>query len=126
MALAGFASDEASQSDGFEFISELGLDFTDGVAPTGPVSCEVTGLQSDGDYSVDALVTNESGVTSHYRVEYDLFGPNQTYISSDFGIVSNVSDGESVRDFTLGTIGGSTDWNDVTCEVTQALRIDAE
>ncbi len=128
VALVGFGANEASQGSGFEFITELGLDFSDGVPATGPVSCEVTGIQDDGsdDYAVDALVTNASGVTSHYRVEYDLFGPGQDYIGSDYGIVSNLAPDESVRDFTVGVVDGVPDWQDVTCTVTQAIRIPAE
>lgn len=127
VALIGIGASQSDDLDVFEVINEATLDFSDGVPPAGPTSCEVTGIQTDGtnDYAVDAIVTNADGVTSHYEVSYELLGPSGDFIGSDFGIISDVEPGETVRDFTLGIVDGPYEWTDVSCEVTLALRIDA-
>ena len=108
-----------------EIAQEAGRDFSTGVPATGPTSCEVVGFLGDTSdtYTVEVAVTNESGIDSHYRISYDLTGPDGASIGSDFGVVSNVSAGEEVRDTNFGFLSGSVDPSDVTCEVTEALRI---
>ena len=116
-----------SSDDIRETVSELAIDFTEGVPATGPVSCEVTGIQNDGsgDYEVFAIVTNESGVESHYLVDYELIGPSGEPLGTDFGIVSNVRPDETVRDNTIGVIDAAPDWTDVSCLVIGTSRVPA-
>lgn len=116
------AGDEAR-----EIFSELTIDFSDGVPPDGPVSCEVTGIQTDNsdDYEVFTIVTNESGVESHYLIDYTLVGPDGSEIGTDFGIISNVAPGETIRDNSIGVIDGIPSWEQVDCQVTGASRVPA-
>ena len=123
LAYAVSSADESVR----EVFSELTIDFSDGVPPDGPVSCEVTGIQDDGsnDYEVFTIVTNESGVESHYLVDYAVIGPVGEELGTDFGIMSNVAAGATVRDNTIGVIDGDPPWEEVTCDVTSALRVPA-
>ena len=116
----------ARSDTGSELISELAIDFSDGVAPTGPVSCEVDGLDFADDYRVFVTVTNESGVASHYLVDYELTGPGGELIGTDFGIVSNLEAGATERDDSIGTVNGDTPPEDVICTVVAASRVDAD
>jgi len=115
-------------TDGFgvpEVITEAGYDFSNAVPALGPASCEVTGVQSDGsdDYAVDAIVTSQADVRSHFRVDYELVDDSGESIGSDFGIISDVDPGETVRDSTYGLVDGTPDWTNVTCNVTSSVRI---
>lgn len=125
-AILAFAVNSADESLR-EVFSELTIDFSNGVPATGPVTCEVTGIQTDGsgDYEVFAVVSNESGVESHYLVDYELIGPGGEPLGPDFGIVSNVGAGDVVRDNTIGVIDALPDWTEVDCQVTQATRVAA-
>ena len=127
VALIGIGASQSDELDVFEVINEATLDFSNGVPPAGPTSCEVTGIQGDGtgDYAVDAIVTNADGVKSHYEINYEILGPTGDFVGADFGIVSDVEPGETVRDFTLGLVDGPYPWTEVSCEVILALRIDA-
>lgn len=125
-AILAFAIRSADESVR-EVFSELTIDFTEAVPATGPVSCEVTGIQDDGsdDYEVFTEVTNESGVESHYLVDYVLVGPNGEELGTDFGIMSNVAAGALERDNTIGVIDGAPSWEQVECEVIGAARVPA-
>lgn len=117
--------DTVDETDVVESLDELTVDFSSAGPAAGPASCEVTGIQADGDYSVDALITNNDGVRSDYRVDYDLLGPDNARIDSDYGIISGVESGTTVRDFTVGIISDVYDWTEVTCAVTGTSRLDA-
>lgn len=123
LAFAVTSADEGIR----EVFSELTIDFSNGVPATGPVTCEVTGIQTDGtgDYEVFAVVSNESGVESHYLVDYELIGPGGEPLGTDFGIVSNVGAGDFVRDNTIGVIDALPDWTEVDCQVIEATRVAA-
>jgi len=108
-----------------EIAQEAGRDFSSGVPAAGPTSCQVTGFLAEGSdtYTVEVTVANESGINSHYQISYDLFGPSGDLLGSDIGVVSNVEAGDEVRDTNFGFLAGSIDPSDITCDVTQALRI---
>lgn len=112
----------------FEIVNELSLDFSAASPAIGPSSCEVDGIQNDGtgDYLVLATVTNESGETSAYEVNYELTGPAGESLGTDFGIISRVEPGETVTDNTIGIIDGNPDPADVTCSVFFTGRIPVE
>ncbi len=106
-----------------EAISELAIDFSDGVPAAEPATCEVTGVDDFDDYIVFTTVTNVSGEESHYLIDYELTGPSGAFIGSDFGIVSNLADGATERDNTLGVIDDATPWQDVSCTVFATTRV---
>lgn len=108
-----------------EIAQEAGRDFSTGVPATGPSSCQVVGfLGGESDtYTVEVTITNESGIDSHYRIAYDLLGPDGSFLGSDFGIVSNVPAGDEVRDTNFGFLTGTVEPDDIACEVTEAIRI---
>ena len=65
----------AQNEDVRETFSDLTIDFSDGVAPTGPVSCAVTGVDTFDDYRVIVTATNASDEPSAYQIDYELLGP---------------------------------------------------
>lgn len=109
-----------------EAMGELMIDFTDAPASTAPATCEVFGIQPHTDqYAVAATITNTDGAVSTYRLAYELFGPDGASLGTDFSIVSAVEPGTTVRDDTLGYLSDPVPWDQVTCKVTQVLRIPA-
>ena len=106
-----------------ELADELELDFTSGVPATGPASCTVTDVNSSGTYDVEVRITNESGIDSHYRIAYDLSGPDDLFLGTDVSIIGSVPAGDEVRDTNLAFLGGETAPSDITCTITEALRI---
>lgn len=108
-----------------EFVSELTIDFSDGVPAAQAATCEVAGLDFADDYEVFATVTNVSDVESHYLIDYELFDAAGASLGTDFGIVSNLAPGASERDDTEGVIDGATPWTDVDCEVLATTRVAA-
>ena len=115
----------AQNEDVRETFSDLTIDFSDGVAPTGPVSCAVTGLDTFGDYRVIVTATNASDEPSAYRIDYELLGPAGQSIGTGFGIISRVEPGETVDDDAFGTLADDYDWTEVSCQVTDAVRVAA-
>lgn len=109
-----------------EAMGELMIDFADAPASASPATCEVFGIQPRTDqYAVAATITNTDGVTSTYRLSYELFGPDGASLGTDFTIVSAVEPGTTVRDDTLGYLSDPVPWDQVTCTVIQVLRLDA-
>ncbi len=113
----------ARNTDVREVFNDFSIDFTDGVAPTGPISCEVTGLNTFKNYDVTVTVTNASGETSAYQVDHELFGPGGESLGIDIGIIGRVEPGATVSDDTFGVISGDLHWSDVSCEVSDAVRV---
>ena len=109
-----------------EAMGELMIDFTGAPASASPATCQVFGIQPHTDqYAVAATITNADGVTSTYRLTYELFGPDGASLGTDFSIVSVVEPGTTVRDDTLGYLSDPVPWDQVTCTVIQVLRLDA-
>jgi hypothetical protein len=106
-----------------EAIDDFGIDFTNGVPATGPTSCTVTGVDSFDEYDVDVSATNDSGVRSAYRINYELFDPQDASLGTDYGIISAIDPGDTVTDDAFGILDAGPDWTQVRCEVTSALRI---
>ncbi len=113
----------AQNEDVREAFSDLTIDFTDGVPPTGPISCEVTGLDSLDSYDVLMTVTNASGETSAYQIDHELLGPAGESLGTDFGIISRIEPGATVSDYTFGFINGDPHWSDVRCLVLDTVRV---
>ncbi len=126
VGLVYWGAEQAGTSLG-ELIDEATLDFTGAERADDPASCDVIGFQFDGsdDYLVEATLTNTSGVPSHYRVEYELLGPADDFLGSDEVIISNVDPDQTVRDSPLGVVAGTVAPEEVSCSVTEVLRIDA-
>lgn len=106
-----------------EFVSELAIDFSDGVPAVEDATCEVDGLDVLDAYQVFTTVTNVSGEKSHYLIDYELFGPSGNSLGTDFGIVSNLDAGASERDSAQGVLSGETPAGDVRCEVFATTRV---
>ncbi|MGF1596498.1 MAG: FxLYD domain-containing protein [Acidimicrobiales bacterium] len=106
-------------------IDQLSLDFSRGEVTSDPASCAVIGIQNDGsgDYDVTATVTNQSGVTSAYEVNYELFGPDGESLGRDFGIINRVEPGETVTENTINILDAAPAFEDVTCQVYLTRRI---
>lgn len=105
-----------------EAIAEGEIDFSEVVPATGTVACEVTGLDEFGRYLVFVTLSNNSAERSAFVVDYELYGPDGTYIGADFGVIGDLAPGESERDDTYGELEGTFDYQDVTCEVIAAQR----
>lgn len=109
-----------------EAMRELLIDFTGAAASTAPATCQVYGIQPHTDqYAVAATVTNTDGAASTYRLTYELSAPDGTSLGTDFSVVSAVAPGTTVRDDTLGYLSDPVPWDQVTCTVTEVLRLDA-
>jgi hypothetical protein len=115
------------QNDDFqETFSDLAIDFSDGVAPTGPVSCEVVGIDYADDYEVVVTATNASGEPSAYRIDYELVGQGGQSFGTDYGVIARVDPGETVDDDVFSILDGDAPWTEVDCVVTDALRVRAD
>ena len=98
------------------------VDFSNAQTSTDPVSCRVDGLDFADDYRVYGTVTNNSGETSAYRYEYELLGPGDTFIGSDYGIIDRLEAGDTTEANAYGIVDGTVPPEDVTCSVTELLR----
>jgi hypothetical protein len=106
-----------------EAIDEIN-DFTNAVPATGPTSCEVTGVDTVfDDYIVDVSATNDSGVTSAYRISYELFGPDDTSLGTDYGDIDRIEPGQSATSEIYGFVDIGPNWTEVSCDVISALRL---
>ncbi len=112
----------ASDNGAREFTTELAIDFSDAQPAAQAATCEVEGLDFADDYRVFTTVTNLDGERSHYEVRYQLID-GDTIIGNDFGIISGLEPGDTERDDAFGVIGGTTPWQDITCRVTETLRV---
>jgi hypothetical protein len=107
-----------------DFFEELSIDFSGAVPATGPSSCQVTGERLDI-YDVDVTVTNESGVTSSYRVSYELRDGADTILGTDFGVLVSVAPGETQTRDARNVVSGIAEPSAVTCQVLSAERVPA-
>ncbi|MEZ5410345.1 MAG: hypothetical protein R2761_20105 [Acidimicrobiales bacterium] len=85
-----------------ETLGELMIDFTDAAASTAPASCQVFGLQPPPTSARCATITSTDGVTSTYRLAYELSGPDQRPRSLPTSPSCAVVPDTTVQDDTIG------------------------
>lgn len=125
VGLAVYGANQAGTSLS-EIVTEAALDFSDAPEVDDPSSCSITGPSDIGPgYDVEIEVTNTSGVTSHYRLDFTVLDLDGEVEARGSGIISDVGPGSTVGDQPFEPVEGDAPWTEVTCLVTATYRLDA-